>query len=168
MAAVIVVWALYGFAVKPAQERIHTLERIIPEKQSELEQLRSRSAEYLALQQEFESIQARIADQDPEFELLPFLEALIEQHQLTERGSMKQDATPSQQGYAETSVTIELKDVSLAQIVRFLADVERSHVVAQVGTLHIRKDPTHENMLASTVQIVSPRPAAGAVAADRR
>ncbi|MBN1361754.1 MAG: type II secretion system protein M [Sedimentisphaerales bacterium] len=157
--AIIAVWALYGFAIKPTQERIRTLERIIPDKQTELAQLRDKSAEYLTLRREFEDIQRRIADQDPTFELLSFLESLIARHRLDAHlGGMKGDPAPAQPGYAETSVTIELKGVSLAQLVRFLAAVESAEVVARVDTLHIRKDPNNSALLASTIQIVNPRP----------
>jgi Tfp pilus assembly protein PilO len=164
--AVIVVWAFYGFAIRPTQDRIGSLERIIPEKQSELEQVRDKSAEYAALRREFENIQVRIAEQDPTFQLLPFLETLIERHHLTERlGGMKQDPVQSQPGYIETSVTIDLTGISLAQLVRFLDAVEESEVVARIGSLHLRNDRTGEGTLASTLQIVSPRPAPNAVAA---
>ncbi len=167
MAAFVAVWAVYGFAVKPTQDRIRTLERIIPEKQSELEQVRDKSAEYVTLRREFETIQAQIAEQDPTFQLLPFVETLVEQHNLTEHlGVMKQDPVQSQPGYTETSVTIDLTGISLAQLVRFLQAVQDSEVVAQVGTLHIRKDRAQEGMLASTMQIVSPRLAANTVAAN--
>jgi hypothetical protein len=166
MGVVVFVWALYGFAIRPTQDRIRSLERIIPEKQDELEQIRDKSAEYVALRNEFESIQARIADQDPTFELLPYLEKLVEQHDLTKHlDGMKKDPVPAQPGYAETSVTIDLKGISLTQLVRFLDAVEGSEVVAQIGSLHIRKDSAGEGRLASTLQIVSPRPASKTVAA---
>jgi type II secretory pathway component PulM len=156
--AVVVVWAVYGLAIEPAQDRIRLLERIIPQKQNELVEVQAKSAEYAALRSEFEDIQARIAQQDPAFELLPFLESLVERHRLGEHVvTMEQDPLQPQEGYAETSVTIDLKGVSLSQLVDFLNAIESSPVVAQVGSLHIRKDLTDEGTLASTMQIVSPR-----------
>lgn len=157
MTAFVAVWAVYGFAIKPTQDRIRTLERIIPDKQSELKQLRAGSAEYLALRHACERLQRRLAEQDPSFELLGFLETLIERHQLAEHvATMKPDPVPSQSPYAETSVTIELKSVSLGQLVRFLDAVENAEIVARIGTLHIRKDRAAEGKLASTMQIVAP------------
>lgn len=166
MTAVVAAWAVYGFAVKPAQDRIRTLERVIPEKQSELAEVRAKSAEYTALREEFESIQARITRQDPAFELLPFLESLIEQHKLAGHVlTMRQDALQPQPGYTETSVTIDLRGVSLRQLVNFLDAVENSGVVAQIGSLHVQKNRSETTLLDSTLQICSPRLTHNAVAA---
>lgn len=168
MAVVVAVWAVYGYAIRPTQERIATLERVIPEKQSELEQLRDMSDKYIVLQRRFEAIRTRLVQQDPTFELLPFLENLIERHELTVHlQGMKQDlSVESRAPYAETSVAIDLEGISLAQLVRFLEALDTADIVAQIGSLHIHKSRTNEGTLASKIQIVSPRLAPNAVAAD--
>lgn len=168
MIAVGVVWALYGFVVEPMQDRIRTLQRIIPEKQSESREVQAASTRYIALRQEVENMQRRMAEQDSDFQLLPFLEALIEQHQLTPYVvTMERDTGPSQPGYSETLVEIGLEGIALRPLVRFLEAVETSRVLAQVGSLYIRKDPENTTRLNSTIQIHSPRLAPNAVAADR-
>lgn len=168
MAAVVAVWAIYGYGIRPTQERIATLERVIPERQSELEQLRDMSDKYSALQRRFEATRTRLAQQNPTFELLPFLETLIERHKLTAHvHGMKQDLPVESRGpYAETSVAINLEGISLAQLVRFLEAVDTAEVVAQIGSLHVHKSRTNEGTLASNIQIVSPRLAGPAVATD--
>ena len=166
VAVVVAAWAVYGFAIRPAQDRIRTLERIIPQKQRELAEVQAKSAEYVALREEFEDIQTRIAAQDPAFELLPFLESLIERHQLAGHVlTMEQDALPPQPGYAETTVTIDLEGVSLGQLVGLLDAIEGSEVVAQIASLHIQKDQANGALLDSTLQINSPRLHENAVAA---
>ena len=161
MVAVIVVWAVYGFAVKPAQDRITTLQRVIPEKQSDLESLQETSVQYLALAREVQSIQTRITQQDESFELLPFLESLTERQRLGEHLVKMEPATVSTQaGYAETVATIELEAVTLRQLMAFIEAVESADVVARISDLHIRQDRTAEGTLAATLRIVSPRPQA--------
>lgn len=159
LAAVIAVWALYAVAIKPARSRIRTLQRVIPEKQAQLQELQARSEEYMALQERFQMLRAKMASQERDFQLLPFLETMIERHELAGNVvTMQRDILRPQPDYSEVVVTIELQDVSLRQLVDFLTAVEASEAVIQVGSLHIRKDATNETLLDSTVGIYSPQP----------
>lgn len=165
--AVGVVWALYGFVVEPMQDRIRTLQRIIPEKQSQLRDIQAASKKYIALRREVEHMQRRMAAQDSDFQLLPFLEALIERHQVTPYVvTMERDTRSSEPGYSETLVEIGLEGIALEPLVRFLEAVETSGALIQVGSLYLRKDPGNATQLNATVQIHSPRRASTAVAAD--
>jgi Tfp pilus assembly protein PilO len=151
-------WAGYALAVRPARERIRTLERIVPEKQAQLQDLAAKSAQYTALRDEFAQARAQMAAQQPDFQLLPFLESLIDRHKLTGHlVTMNPDTLQPQPDYAETVVTIELHEISLKELVDFLSDVESSASLARIGTLHIRKDPKSETQLDSTVEICSPK-----------
>lgn len=156
--AALAVWAGWTWAVKPAQDRIRTLERILPEKQSQVRDLQTKGAEYTALEKEFKGLRARMAAQDPAFQLLPFLETMIERHKLASHViKMRQDIVQPQPDYSEMVVTIELQDIALGQLVTFLTAVESSDAVIQVGSLHISKDATNDALLDSTVEIYSPR-----------
>lgn len=153
-----VVWALYGFAFEPMRDRLRTLQRVIPEKQEELQQVRSLSDQYSALRRDVEHVRARMAAQDTDFQLLPFLEGLIEEQQLVPfLAKIKPDTLPSQSGYSETLVTIDLEGIALTQLVRFLETLEASDALTQVDTLHIRKNPASPMRLNATVQIHNSR-----------
>lgn len=152
------VWAIWALAVKPARERIRTLERIIPEKQAQLHELQTKGIEYVALDNEFKGLRAKMASQDPAFQLLPFLETMVERHKLAAHViKWRQDTLQPQPDYSETVVTIEMQDIALRQLITFLTAVESSDAVVQVGSLHIRKDATNDALLDSTVEIYSPR-----------
>lgn len=152
------VWALYGLALRPATERIQTLQRLLPEKQAQLRDLQAKSAQYVALRNEFAQTRARLADQEPNFELLPYLERMIEQHKLSKNvGRMEPDTVQSQPDYSETIVTIDLHDISLKQLVDFLTAVETTKSNVRVGTLNIRKNAKSDALLDSTVGICSPK-----------
>ncbi len=159
LAAVLALWALHALALKPTRERIHTLQRVIPEKQVQLRELHAQCVEYLALQKAAQKLQAKLASQDTNFQLLPFLEATAAQHRLTSHvvTMQQEDIAPSGPGYCETVVTMDLHEISLKQLVDFLVAVESSPAVIQVGSLHIRKDPTNEALLDITIGIYSPR-----------
>jgi len=160
LTAMLAGWAVWTVAIKPTRQRIRTLERIIPEKQAQLQQLGATSVEYTVLWDEFQALRARMAAQDPNFELSTFLEATIERHKLAGHvTSMQQDLRQPQPDYSEMVVTIELQDITLRQLVDLLTTVETSAAVIRVGSLHIRKDATNDALLDSTVGIYSPRPA---------
>jgi hypothetical protein len=162
-----IVCAVYGLVIEPMRDRIHTLQRIIPEKQAELGEIRAKSQEYIRLRQEIEGARERMADQDADFQLLPFLESLIERHQLTPYVvTMERDAPLTHAGYSETVVDIGLEGIKLGQLVRFLDAVETSGVLVHIGSLYIRKNATNETLLSSTIQIRSPRLAQNTIAAD--
>lgn len=80
---VIGTWALYALAIRPATNRIRTLQRVIPEKQAELQDLQAKNGEYVTLRDDFAQARTKLASQEPDFELLPFLETTIERHKLT-------------------------------------------------------------------------------------
>jgi type II secretory pathway component PulM len=156
--AVVAVWALYSLAVRPACDRVRTLQRTIPEKQVQLRDLQALSARYTVLRNNFTQLRETLASQEPDFQLLPFLETKIERHQLARHVvTMQPDLLQPQPDYSEVVVTIELHDISLKQLVNFLSDVETSESVVRVGSLHVRKDPHNEARLDSTVGIHSPR-----------
>jgi type II secretory pathway component PulM len=151
-------WALYALAIRPASDRIRTLQRVIPEKQAELRELQAKSTQYMALRNEFAHARTQMASQEPDFQLLPFLETLIDRHKLAGHVvTMERDTLQPQPDYSEVVVTIELHAVSLKQLIDFLGAVETSTSVVRVGTLHIRKDPKNEALLDSTVGISNPK-----------
>jgi type II secretory pathway component PulM len=158
-------WALYALAVGPARDRVRTLERIIPEKQAQLQELQAQSARYTALRNDLAQRRASLVPPSPDFQLLPFLETLIERHTLARHvAKMEPDTRQPQPDDSGVVVTIELHGVSLKQLVDFLSDVETSESVVRVGTLHIRKDRNNEALLDSTVGIHSPKPGPPALA----
>lgn len=164
-----IVWALYVMAVKPTGARIQTLERIIPEKQRELRELQARIDEYVTLRKGLEDFRAKITVQDPQFQLLPFLEKLIETQGLTPNvTTMVPNTVQLRPDYSETIVEIKLENASLKQLIDFVTAVEDSDAFAQVGSLHIQKSPDDETLLHSTIHIYNPQLNPNTVAADVR
>ncbi len=70
---------------------------------------------------------------------------------------MEPETLPAQHGYSETVVEIGLEGVALRQLVDFLEAIETSDVMAQIGSLYIRKDAQDATRLTSTLQIHCPR-----------
>jgi hypothetical protein len=150
-------WALFAIAVRPAIERTKTLRRVTSEKQDELEKLRTRSNEYISLQNNLDKIRTRIASQEKGFELLPFLESLVRKQGLAEKvATMKQQVLKVGSGHLETIVEIRLENLTLKQLVDFLRNVESSNVLVRTKSLYIKKNLTNTELLDSVVEIQNP------------
>ena len=153
-------WLLFAFAVKPAIERTETLTRVIAEKQDELQKLRTRSNEYIFLRDSLSNLHTKVASQEQEFELLPFLESLIRECGLVKKvATMKQHVSQLEPKYYETIVEIRLESLKLRQLVDFFWKVESSEVLARIKSLYIKKNLTNTDLLDSVVEIHNIKPA---------
>jgi len=158
LVAVLAVWASYTLALKPTRERIRTLQRIIPEKQAQVQDLQAKGAEYRALQKGFEQLQAKFAAQSPDFQLPAFVEKTIERYRLSGHATMQRgDIVQPRPDYSEVVVTVELREVSLKQLVDFLTAVESADAIVQISTLLILTSIANDALLDSTVGICSPQ-----------
>jgi len=151
------IWAAWAFAITPTQERIRTLERILPEKQTQVRDLQAKGIEYVALENQFKDLRAKMASQDPGFQLLSFLESMIARHKLAGHTTKRQDVLQPQPDYSETVVTLEMQDITPKQLIAFLTAVETADAAIWVGSLHIRKDATNDALLDCTIAIHNPR-----------
>jgi len=149
-------WAIYALGASPVLERIKTLNRVIPEKQSELEQVRAKADKYMALDAGIEELRARIVSQEQTFELYPFVEALIGKCGLSQNlETMNKQELDLGTDYRETVVEVSMKGLKLPQIVDFLLKLRSSEVVTGVKSLYIKKNLTDTNLLDSNLEISS-------------
>ena len=153
-------WTLFVLGIRPALERIETLNRVIPEKQSELEQLSIKTGEYIVLYDGLKDLRTKIDLQEKTFELLPFVESLVQECGLTKNVvTMKQMASQLETNYLETVVEIKLENLTLRQLVDFLWKIQSSKVLARTERLYIKKNLTNTNLLDSIVEIRNLKPA---------
>ena len=150
----IAAWSIFTVGVKPAFARVETLNRIIFQKQQELEKLRARSKEYVFLRNSLDNLRTKVASQQKTFELLPFLESLIEECGLAENVvTMGQQVLPIDSNYSETIVEVRLEKLSLRHLVDFLGKVESSEVLARTKSLYIKRNATNKDLLDLVVEI---------------
>jgi len=99
-------------------------------------------------------LRAKIASQQKTFELLPFLESLIEECSLAKNVStMKQQVLPIDSNYSETIVEVRLESLSLDRLVNFLWRIESSQVLARTKSLYIKRNATNKDLLDSVLEI---------------
>jgi len=159
-AAFVAAWVLYAFLTGPALARIKTLQRVIPENTAALQELKTKSSEYLALRKKFNTVQRQLAEQPEDFNLMAFLEKLTEQCQLTNHVlSMKQPSQQLDKLYMESMVIIELQDITFERLViGLLAGLDSAPAPLQIKTLKIVKKPSSNDLINASIHISNLRP----------
>lgn len=154
----ILVWSLFAVVIKPAKDRIATLERVIPQKQAELTKLSAAVEEYAFLSGNGRDLRVKMASQSETFELLPYLDSLVQASGLEKNiAKMQQRVVPLGTDYSQTVVEIELTSLSLGRLVEFLGKIESSDVLARMASLYIKKSRTKKDLLDATIEIHNPR-----------
>ncbi len=165
LAVIILGFSLFGLVIEPTKDRIATLKRVIPEKQTELNKLSAAAKEYMFLSDSRRDLRSKVASQPETFELLPFLESLAQRCGLEKNVSkMQQRVVPLGTDYSQTVVEIELPGLSLARLVDFLQKVESSDIMARTGSLYINKGRTKKDLLNAVIEIHNPKFSQTAVA----
>jgi hypothetical protein len=149
----------FVFGIRPVIERVDTLTRVIPERQKQLDRLRVKSAEYLALRSGLDDLEKNITSGEKQFELLTYLETAITQSQLVGNvAAMKQETLQLNSNYYELIVETKLEDVTLKQLVEFLLKARDSNHLLQIKTLYAKKSTTGPGLLNAVIQISTLKP----------
>jgi hypothetical protein len=154
-----IAWALFAFGFSPVLERIETLKRVIPEKQNGLDRLCVKAGEYVSLREDLEDLRAMISSQEKNFELLPFVESLVEQCSLTQNVKMMKPVTADfGTDLQEIIVEIELENVTLRQLCEFIGKFQLPNILVHVKRFAIKKNPTNPDLLDSQITIRNLKP----------
>ena len=151
-AGVVVLFAFHQLAVRPALDRIETLERVIPGKSRTVEKLRALSGEYRVLQEQLGELN-RAAGKSDGPGMLSQMEQIASDCMLAGNiASMKPGTTRPAGTFGESSVEIRFEGVSIKQLVDFLQRVR----VAQsptVRSLEIRQSAKTPSLLDADIQL---------------
>ena len=152
-------WVFFALGVTPALERIETLKRVIPEKQNELDRLRIKVGEYVSLRENLGDLRAKITSQEKTFELLPFIESLVEQYDLTQNvKTMNQVVAQPETDVQEIIVEIEMENVTLRQLCGFIEKIQSPNTLASVKRLTLEKNLANPNLLDSRIEVRNLKP----------
>ena len=147
-------WFLFAVAVSPALERIETLNRIISEKQQELEKIRAISKEYICLNNSLNNLHSAVGSQEETFELLPFVESLTEESGLSENvETMKRLVLQIDSNYSEIIVEVRLEGLLIGRLIDFLSKIESSQPLVKTKSLYIKRNMANKNLLDSVIEI---------------
>ena len=147
-------WSLFAVTVNPAFDRIKTLNRVISEKQQELEQVREISNEYIYLSNSLDNLNAKVDLKQETFKLLPFLESLIDECGLSDNvETMKRQVLPIDSNFSRIVVEVRLERLSIGRLVDFLSKIESSHDKVKTKSLYIKRNLGDKNLLDSVIEI---------------
>lgn len=156
MGVLVIAWGIFSLGISPVLDRIETLNRVIPEKQNELELVRSKADKFLTLQAGIESLRTKVASQDKSFELLPYVESLLKECGLSQnRDTMNKQELNLGTDYREIVVEVKLKNLTFPQLRDFLLKLRSSQAVTGIKRLSIQKNLTEANLLDSHLEISS-------------
>jgi type II secretory pathway component PulM len=154
LAAFIAIVAFVSLGVAPAVERIHTLNRVLPEKRKMLQDLKTKSGEYLALRAGLDKLENQAAIGGEEFELAAFLESMTNELGMAKKvAQMKRQILQLDSKYSEAIVEVNLENIMLKQLVEFLLKAKSSGHFLQVKNLYIEKSRTDPALLDTIIQI---------------
>jgi general secretion pathway protein M len=147
---------LYVAAVDPLLQRMDVLDRLIPKKRQELEQLARLREEYDRLNRRVAVVDRQVESASPDFSLLAFVEATVLER--VGRGYLAgirpQPGLPFE-GYEETVVEVRLEKVSLGQVVAFLSGLEASPRRLRVKGVEVKGRFKAEEQLDAKIDVAA-------------
>lgn len=133
-------WSLYIFFIKPVYARMDTLERVIPEKQAELQELKKKATEYAGLisssGHNFSSPQKLPND----FNLKRYLAGIIDDHQLSQNRKNMTEDQQSFDTFDKNLVTIQFEKVSLSQVVSLTTSAKAGQAGLILESLRLQQN----------------------------
>ena len=155
-ASLLVLLLLVQFAVRPAVERASTLRRVVVEKREILAQLRAKSQEYGQLQAEVGRLRSAISGQEESRKILSTIERVRQAAKLPEDAlSMKPTTAAIDKEYQETVVEVVLDNVTLAQLIAFLSQLDSSDLPGGIKALDVGRADRSPGVLRATVQLAA-------------
>jgi len=147
----------FRMIVKPAMDRVHTLHRLIPERQDALGLLRKKVQEYKTLQERLQQMRQRMEGHGDDLGILAFLERAEKDCGITNNVAyVKPASSTSRDGvYEETRVEIKLQSVSLKQIVAFVRRIESRKAPTAIRSLEVGKASEGRPQLDALLQLAT-------------
>ena len=157
-AAAIAMAALAGWqiALKPALERIRTLERVCTQKTQSLHKLQAIAGDCAELTSEIARLRASLATEAAGRGLMGTVEMLVDESGL--RGnvtSMKPAPSAPNPILTEHAVDVRLEGISLQQAVELLSRIERASDPLAVTAFDLRHSARHAPLLDANIRIAA-------------
>lgn len=145
---------VYVYAVKPAIARIQVLKRVLPEKTAQLDELKTKSKQYLEIKTELDKLKTDANVNKKNFQLVPFLESTLNRDGLSGNiTTMKPKTVPLDENYSETIVEVGMENITLDKLVNLLVQIEASDHFMKIKSLYTKKSTVNPKLLDTVIQI---------------
>jgi general secretion pathway protein M len=144
----------YRFGLGPALERLHTLDRLVAQKEREVHEMKTLRDTYLAQKNLMEEVNRSLAQRGQEFAFFSFLEDLANKAGVKNNiVYMKPALSTAGELYRESSVEMRLEGIGLQQLIRYLYDIERAPQLLRVRRMAIKPRTANADLLDVTFQV---------------
>jgi len=148
--ALLVVYLIVDGIVSSYQE----LGRKIELKQQDLAKMTRLRDQYAETHRQLEEVRARLDKTQKDFSVLSFIEDLANREGIREKiGSMKPKKIPLNEEFEESSVEIQMDNVSLPKLVDFAYKIENSGHLLKIKRLRIKPRYDDRNQLNVILQV---------------
>ena len=144
----------YRVGLGPALERLHTLDRLVAQKEREVHEMKTLRDTYLAQKNLMEEVNRSLAQRGQEFAFFSFLEDLANKAGVKNNiVYMKPALSTPGELYRESSVEMRLEGIGLQQLIRYLYDIERAPQLLRVRRMAIKPRTANADLLDVTFQV---------------
>jgi len=153
---VVILFLIVFFSfVDPALERMEQLEDLIPRKERSLRELARLQEDYKGLSQEIRQLESKLP-KGGRFSPLSFIEEHAAKNQIRNNIAFIRPTTPSERkAYKELPVEVKVENVTLAQVVPFLAAIENAPHYLRIKRLAIKTRFSNPDMMDITFLVLS-------------
>lgn len=141
--AILSVLFLVVYRIMPARKEIRSLDRIITEKKKELATIKELSGMYRAILDKENEVTKRLVARGNSFSAISSLEEMANKIGVKKNlKSRKETSSKLNEFYNETNVHLELEELTLEILSKYLYEIENSDNLFKITNLHIKSQST--------------------------
>jgi len=159
LAGFMILVAIVMFIVLPAIQRLYELDRLILQKEKELEHILALQEHYMRLAGTREEVLRKIKSRGKDFAIFSYLESLATESGLKSQIQYMRPLTLPQQdsieGFVARGLEIRITNISIDQLVGYLYRIEYSDKILKVESLRLKPIYTDPQFINATFRVVS-------------
>ncbi len=134
---------LVVYRLIPMRNQIRSLDKVIIEKKKEMATIKELSGMYKSLLEKENNIARRVLTRGNGFSALSSLEELANRIEVKKNlKSRKETSSKINEFYNESKVRLELEDMTMEMLTKYLHEIENSDNLFKVSNMHIRSQST--------------------------
>jgi Tfp pilus assembly protein PilO len=152
-ALAVVLFLLFVVVIGPVLDRSIRLDRQIRKAEQDLKNLRAYSREYNRQKRTLDNLNAQLGQQQ-QVKMLPSLEKWARDTGMGDKiTGMTPSTNTSSEAYIEESVAIEMADVTLKQLAKYLYEIEQSQQFLTIKRLTIKPRSNDRQLLSVSFRV---------------
>ncbi len=144
----IVFYIFYQFIISPLNNKLHTLEIQINNKEKDLLKIMELKAEYSDIILKKKKLYEQLNEKQEDFAIFSYLEKLASESQIKEKISqMRPLSGKGDKSYKVDTIEVKLEEVQLSNLISFLYNIEHKNKSIKITQIHIRPKEMNSSFL---------------------